>query len=172
VALAPELVCTADIDRRSSCSTCCGDCGYLITNRRRDRTPWWHWTFNERRVASNWIPERPRLGDGVLAANPARKGSGFFLWTLMGLLLAFNILDAVLTARALSLGFAEANPVLAGLFHVSVPMGMSFKFGIVAAGAYALWRFRDAALAKRGMAVLTGCYGAVIIYHLAFQLTL
>ncbi|GBE57894.1 hypothetical protein BMS3Abin01_00820 [bacterium BMS3Abin01] len=162
----------ADINWRSSCDSDCGDCRFLITNRRRDKTPWWHWSFNERRIASNWIPTELQLEEGLLSERFSRGNAGTFIWAMIILLLTFNALDAVLTARALSLGFTEANPAMAGLFAISVPLGMACKFAVVAGGAYILWRFRQAVLATRGMAVLTGCYGAVVIYHLVFQLSL
>jgi hypothetical protein len=92
--------------------------------------------------------------------------------SVITLLLSFNILDCVLTSRALTLGFEEGNPLMASLFRMSMPLGMTAKVAIVAAGALTLWRFRHLALAVRGMSVVTACYGAVVIYHLSFQLTL
>ncbi|HDY69922.1 MAG TPA: hypothetical protein ENH54_03200, partial [Actinobacteria bacterium] len=129
----------ADINWRSSCDSDCGDCRFLITNRRRDKTPWWHWSFNERRIASNWIPTELQLEEGLLSERFSRGNAGAFIWAMIILLLTFNALDAVLTARALSLGFTEANPAMAGLFAISVPLGMACKFAVVAGGAYILW---------------------------------
>lgn len=170
--MASEYVCTANIDHRSACGSSCRKCDFLLTDRRARRTSWLHWTFNERRFASNWIPADIDFEGSAMAGSDSRGRAGSLLWTLIILLFSFNILDGVLTARALSLGFVEANPVMAGLFEVSLPLGMAMKFAIVAAGAMALWRFRSVVLATRGMIVLTGCYGAVVIYHLAFQLSM
>ncbi|MHB8793730.1 MAG: DUF5658 family protein [Thermoleophilia bacterium] len=86
------------------------------------------------------------------------------------LLVTFNLMDSLLTARALSLGFAEANPVMAGLFKMSLPMGMFFKSVIVGTGALFLWKYRHLPVAVRGITGATACYGAVIFYHLYFQL--
>ncbi len=170
--MANEYVCTANIDYRSTCGTTCGKCELLLSERRRKRSNWLHWTFNERRLASNWIPTDVEFEGSALDGSDSRGRAGTLLWTLIILLFTFNVLDALLTARALSLGFAEANPVMAGLFDMSLPLGMAMKFAIVALGAFALWRFRSVELAVRGMVVLTGCYGAVVIYHLAFQLSM
>lgn len=168
--MASEYICTANIDHRSTCGTSCGRCDFLLLERRRSRG-WLHWTFNERRCASNWIPNEADFQGVVLAADESGGRAGSFFWTLVILLLSFNILDGILTARALSLGFDEANPLLAGLFEMSLPLGMMMKFAVVAAGAFALWRLRDIMIAMRGMALLTACYGAVVLYHLAFQLS-
>lgn len=86
------------------------------------------------------------------------------------LLVIFNIMDSLLTARALSLGFSEANPVMAGLFNMSLPMGMFFKSVIVGTGALFLWKYRHLPIAVRGITGATACYGAVILYHLFFQM--
>lgn len=170
--MAAELACTANIEYRSACDAICKECRLLIVNRRRKAPRWWYWTFNERRKASNWSPAGYQHEGDILREAGGRSTAGSFLWTMVVLLFAFNILDSILTARALSMGFTEANPVMAGLFEYSMILGMACKFTIVAIGGYALWKFRHVVLATRGMAVLTGCYGAVVMYHLAFQINL
>lgn len=170
--MATEYVCTADIDQRSICGTSCGGCNFLLAERRRKRTSWLHWTFNERRFASNWIPGDIDFDGSAISASDNSGGAGHLIMAMVVLLFSFNILDGILTARALSLGFAEANPLLAGVFDMSLPLGMFMKFAIVVAGAAALWRLRDVTMAIRGMALLTACYGAVVLYHLAFQLSM
>lgn len=170
--MASEYVCIANTDYRSNCGTDCSECDLLRTERRRRRSNWLHWTFNERRQASNWIPVELDINPAELNSAYGRSTAGKLLWSLIILLVSFNVLDAVLTARALSLGFTEANPVMAGLFEVSVPLGMAMKFAIVAMGVFALWRFRSVMLAVRGMVVLTGLYGSVVLYHLVFQLSM
>lgn len=166
------FVCSADMSMRSSCDISCSDCGYLRIDRRRQGRSWLHRPLRERRTASNWIPAELRYRDEVIDPEASRSPASIFLWTLLGLLVIFNVLDAVLTARALSLGYTEGNPLMAGLFEISVPLGLAGKFLVVAAGAAALWKFRHVVLATRAIAALTGCYGAVVIYHLVFQLSL
>jgi hypothetical protein len=166
------FVCSADIDRRAACDFTCGDCNLLLPDRRRQGRSWLHRPLWERRTASNWIPSELRYRDVALSQEAGDSPAGFFIWTLVTLLIVFNTLDSILTARALSLGYAEGNPVMAGLFEISVPLGLAFKFSLVAAGAAALWKFRHIVLATRAMAILTGCYGAVVLYHLVFQLSL
>ncbi|MHB0866572.1 MAG: DUF5658 family protein [Thermoleophilia bacterium] len=123
----------------------------------------------ERRFISNLTPAGYGLAgiDGSVAAG----GSWSMPLTsaLMILLLFFNLLDVLLTARALSMGVVEANPVMAGLLSISIPFGMFAKFTAVSVGAWLIWRYRDLPVAARGMNLLTACYGAVVIYHLAFQ---
>lgn len=102
---------------------------------------------------------------------PPRSLSRQLPIALMGLLLTFNLLDVFLTLRAFSLGVAEANPVMANLFHMSVPLGMLLKFVAVSTGAFLLWKYRHLPIASRGMNFLTACYGAVVVYHLVFQLS-
>jgi len=70
------------------------------------------------------------------------------------------------------MGIEEANPLMAELFNVSLPAGMLLKSLLVAAGALILWWYWRLPLARRGMAVLTCFYGAVVAYHLFFQLAL
>jgi len=125
---------------------------------------------------SNWFPAGRQLVGIDFSSTPTRPFFGEATWResfpllIAALLVTFNLLDSLLTARALSLGFAEANPVLAGLFNMSLPMGMFFKSVVVGTGALFLWKNRHLPVAVRGMAGATACYGAVILYHLYFQL--
>lgn len=126
----------------------------------------------ERRLRSNWIPRSALPGDyGMLDAGGTGPAAarGFVMLTV-ALLLLFNLFDVMLTLRAFSLGFGEANPFMAGLFNISLPLGVTIKLLLVGGGALVLWRLHHVSLARRGMVVLTGCYGAVVTYHLYFQL--
>ncbi|MHB1390180.1 MAG: DUF5658 family protein [Thermoleophilia bacterium] len=119
---------------------------------------------------SNLIPGGYSLAgiDGSMAA-----GGGWSVpvpVALMSMLLFFNLLDVLLTARALSMGVVEANPVMAGLLSISIPFAMFAKFSTVSVGALLIWRYRHLPVAARGMQFVTACYGAVVIYHLVFQI--
>lgn len=136
-----------------------------------------HWSLSEdRRVLSSWFPAGRQLAGIDFPSTSTRNLFGEVNWReslpliLAALLVTFNLLDSLLTARALSLGFAEANPVMAGLFSMSLPMGMFFKSVVVGTGALFLWKYRHLPVAVRGMTGATACYGAVILYHLYFQM--
>lgn len=124
----------------------------------------------ERRAMSHILPfgQLSLAGAGVVTI--PRGSTRQWATALMSLLITFNLLDVILTLRALSLGVAEANPVMAGLFGISLPLGMFIKFVAVSAGAVLLWRYRHLPLAARGMNLLAFAYGAVIAYHAVFQL--
>lgn len=169
------LACTASMSFRSLCAAACGECRHLMPDRRRRAACFS--ADGERRRRSNLIPAGflPESADLLYAggaAGPTAVSPRNAALLLVSLLLAFNLLDILLTIRALSLGFAEANPFMAGLFSLSVPMGMLAKFILVGIGALLLWRLSHLPLARRGMAMVTGCYGVVVAYHLFFQLSL
>ncbi|MFA6001558.1 MAG: DUF5658 family protein [Thermoleophilia bacterium] len=166
------MICTAGPVQRHKCGTRCDDCGYLRSDRRVQRVEKVDWSISDRRLMSNWVPHGYRMAGSAFTAPSSPSVSNSFIMSVITLLLSFNILDCVLTSRALTLGFEEGNPLMASLFRMSMPLGMTAKVAIVAAGALTLWRFRHLALAVRGMSVVTACYGAVVIYHLSFQLTL
>lgn len=172
-----RYVCTADRQRRHSCGEECEGCNYLIAERRNfshsqiSSAPLFRLNFPERRIMSHILP----WSDFSLAGTPGavvvpRWSTRRLPSAIMALLIVFNLFDVVLTLRALSLGVAEANPVMAGLFGVSLPLGMLVKFIAVSAGAVLLWRYRHLPLATRGMNILAFAYGAVVAYHVIFQL--
>lgn len=172
--MSTALACTASLPFRSLCAAACGGCRHLVPDRRRAARL--H-TAGERRRHSNLVPagSLPQSADLLYAAGMAgtRAISPRSAVLLLGsLLLAFNLLDIALTIRALSLGFTEANPLMAGLFSISFQFGLLAKFALVSLGVLLLWRLSHLPLARRGMVLVTGCYGAVVAYHLFFQLSL
>ncbi len=171
------MVCTADASNRSRCSSGCSNCNYLMTDRRGQQLKTIRWSHSEdRRIMSNWFPSNYELAGAGFSSTSQRPFfrdvtlAESFPLLLALMLVSFNLFDSLLTARALSMGFTEANPVMAGLFNMSLPMGMFFKSVIVGTGALVLWKFRHLPVARRGMTAVTGCYGAVILYHLYFQM--
>ena len=172
-----RFVCKADAAHRSICESDCSGCGHLIPDRRVQKIQTLHWSLSEdRRVVSSWFPSSRQFAGVDFATTAARPIFGDITWrqslplVMAAVLVTFNLMDSLLTARALSLGFAEANPVMAGLFNLSLPMGMFFKSVIVGTGALFLWKYRHLPVAVRGMTGVTACYGAVILYHLYFQM--
>lgn len=171
------MICTADASNHSRCSSGCSTCNYLMADRRGQQIKTIRWSHSEdRRIMSNWFPSNYELAGAGFSATRQRPFfrdvtlAGSFPLLLALMLVSFNLFDSLLTARALSMGFTEANPVMAGLFSMSLPMGMFFKSVIVVTGALVLWKFRHLPVAMRGMTAVTGCYGAVILYHLYFQM--
>ncbi|MBE0428825.1 MAG: hypothetical protein IBX61_03025 [Thermoleophilia bacterium] len=164
-----KMVCAAAGDQRLACDNRCHACGFLKADRRASRESAICWTLDERRTISNLLPFSYSLAEGDGSLSTSRPWTRRLPAMLLALLLTFNFLDMVLTARALSLGVAEANPVMAALFEISIPFGMVAKFAVVSAGGLILWRLRHLPLAARGMGALTASYGAVVLYHLAFQ---
>ena len=179
--VAARLVCTAKRSHRTECGFGCSGCAYLIADRRSQPVQTIRWSNPDRRVMSNWLPSNLQLaGAGAVAflaealpssaGLPGRDAARTQLLFLGSLLITFNLLDSILTARALSMGYTEANPVMAGLFNMSLPMGMLFKSAIVGLGTMILWKFRHLPMAMRGITAVTVLYGAVIMYHLYFQI--
>jgi len=166
------MVCTANTLHRTSCGSVCDDCGHLRPDRRARQSVSLKFELPDRRYSSNWVPSYEMAGAGGAAVPRRFRIDTTDLHPLMMVLLlvSFNLLDAFFTARALSMGFAESNPLLAGLFEVSLPLGMFMKSAIVGIGAYLLWRWRHHPAAMRGMMFATVAYGAVIVYHIYFQL--
>lgn len=165
-----RMVCTAHQEVRLSCIHECSSCSCLTSERRRSSVKERLLAFPERRCVSNILPVGYDLALADGSVLPDRNLSRQLPLALMGLLLTFNILDVFLTLRAFSMGVAEANPIMADLFHLSLPMGMLFKFFAVSTGALLLWKYRHLPIASRGMNFLTVCYGAVVAYHLVFQI--
>lgn len=174
--MAATMVCTADIAHRAECEARCGGCGFMRPDRRSGGRRSLKLTTAERRVMSNWVAQfSPGAGTFELPAVQVREGSPAILALpslLVFLLITLNLLDFTLTLRALDHGVGEANPLMAGLFSLSVPVAFAFKSLVVGTGAVILWRFSHLALAFRGLVALSGCYAAVVVYHLLFQLTL
>ena len=162
--MAERLVCTAHPSQRPNCSSNCGGCGYLIAERRAGEVRTGHWANPDRRVMSNWLPTNYQLaGFGQPAAGTSllsREAVTSIPVFLTALLVTFNLMDSLLTARALSMGFTEANPMMAGLFNLSLPMVMFLKSVIVGIGALFLWKVRYLSLAVRGLSAVTACFWA------------
>lgn len=169
--MSTSRVCAARSAQRDKCSQQCGGCNFLIGERRASRPGAFHPAFSDRRIMSHILPTSEFAVAGapgviVDSPHPSRRLPS----TIMILLIIFNLLDVVLTLRAFSLGIAEANPLMAGLFGISLPLGMLIKFIAVSAGAILLWKYRYLPLAARGMNILAFAYGAVVVYHVFFQL--
>lgn len=171
--MAAALVCAGGSQARFACDSRCDGCGFLISDRRCRQTTAYLDSAADRRRLGDWAPYSCRLaaadaGRSISAA--PRRATAPAPLLLATALVIFNALDSLLTARALSRGVAEGNPLLASLFSFSLPFGMILKTAMVAAGVLVLWGYWHLPLARRGMTALTGFYGAVVLYHIFFQL--
>lgn len=170
--MAATMVCTADFLYRTGCETRCTGCGFIRADRRSGSL-FSRAAAYERRVMSHWIPDLYRAGSKAALDTIKLGGRRNALLAvptmLVALLLIFNLLDIAFTLRALSLGVAEANPVMAFLFEISVPAGILSKSLVVGIGSVALWKLSHMGIAFRALVTVTGLYGAVVFYHLLFQ---
>ncbi len=166
------LVCSANNDVRFACGALCGRCRHLIHDRRGRRSNLYRPRFRDRRRNHDapFGPLQAASGSATLSHEAvSSRAAGALPLLLAAALAVFNLLDAVLTWRALSLGAVEANPVMSDIFNLGPAAAVLVKSSLVAAGAYFLWRCWHLPLARRGMMALTACYGAVVVYHLVFQ---
>ena len=86
---------------------------------------------------------------------------------VLGLVLALNALDLVLTVQALDRGATEANPIMAWLFGQGLPIATAFKLGVGLVVTLAIWRLRKYRRMLELSLVLTGVFTLVFAYHLA-----
>ncbi len=169
---AAALVCSANSNIRFGCDALCKRCRHLIPDRRRQRAGAYRPRFQERRYYHDPAPNLLQLaGDAVAMPRAAvlPRVSAALPLLLALALVVFNLLDALLTWRALSLGAVEANPLMSGIFNQGPAVAILMKSVLVAAGAVFLWRCWRLPLARHGMMAVTACYGAVVAYHLIFQ---
>jgi len=130
------------------------------------------WSLPERRALTAILPAPAFSYAGAAAAGEISGRDRPAALHLLALLALFNLIDCLMTARALSLGYAEGNPVMASLLEVNLPLAMFIKTLVVGLGSYVLWRNRHLPFAARGLSALTVLYGLLAAYHLSFQLSL
>lgn len=88
------------------------------------------------------------------------------------LLFAMNWLDAQLTIVWLRLNVAtEGNGLMGSLLDHSEASFLSVKLLIGALAGYTLYRFAQFPIARRGMKLVLGLYGALMIIHVATGVT-
>jgi hypothetical protein len=83
-----------------------------------------------------------------------------------------NVVDAVLTMRAIENHNAvEANPILALVIALSVPLFYLVKFGMAGLFCFLAAYASSSRFARAGIAVGVGTYLGIGAYHLAGLLT-
>ncbi len=101
-----------------------------------------------RRVLT-WYRDRPR-----------------FIAAVLGVVFALNILDLLLTNRALALGAVEANPIMAALFEVSPALAASLKLLVTGGVVAVIWNMRRyRRILEVSLIALVG-FGALVAYQL------
>jgi hypothetical protein len=163
-------VCSAEPGFRSECGVACEACRFLIGERRSRTSNMNEWFDSERRSLANLmpIPVMEYAGATTSSFGGERKAAPSLY--LLSWLMVFNLLDCLFTARALSMGYIEGNPLMAALIEVNLPLAMLSKTLAVGLGAYILWRFRHLKIAAHGLTILTAAYGLLVLYHISFQL--
>jgi hypothetical protein len=164
------LVCSAESEYRSECGVVCEACRFLIGERRSRKDSYFQRDDRERRTLTNLLQFPSVEYAGVPASVFEGEREVSSSWHLIAWLVIFNLLDCIFTARALSMGFIEGNPVMAALFDVSLPLAMLSKTLVVGLGVYILWHYRHLKIAAYGLTALTAVYGLLVLYHISFQL--
>ena len=91
---------------------------------------------------------------------------------VLGLILALNAADLILTVRALGRGTGEANPLMAWLFDQHAVLAAIFKLAVGLAVTAVIWRLRRYRRVLELSIVLTALFGLVLSYHLVGTLLL
>ena len=86
-------------------------------------------------------------------------------WLLLGLWV-FNVLDLLITRRALTLGRAqEANGVMKVLLHAGSLPAFGFKIGVVTLGVVLLWRLRSHHAILLAASLLAAVFAVLVSYE-------
>ncbi len=91
---------------------------------------------------------------------------------VLGLILALNAADLILTVRALGRGTGEANPLMAWLFDQHTVLAAIFKLAVGLAVTAVIWRLRRYRRVLELSIVLPALFGLVLSYHLVGTLLL
>ena len=110
-----------------------------------------------------------------------RSGSGVLVWyrdrpaviaVALGAIVALNLADYALTLRALDLGAAEANPIMAALLEQgSLPAGV-FKMLTAVVVVAIIWRFRRYKNILGVSLIALGGFGVLLVYQIALVVVL
>ena len=86
--------------------------------------------------------ERGRLGTAYGSMIAAYRSRPHLLAVVLVAIAALNVADLLLTVRALDLGAAELNPIMAALFDSNLALAATFKLAMGAAVVAAIWLLR------------------------------
>lgn len=89
------------------------------------------------------------------------------LGAVLGLMLALNAADLVLTLHALDRGAVEVNPVMAQMFEAGTAPAALFKLtvGVLVAGV--IWALRRYRRILEASLIVVAILGALVVYHVA-----
>ncbi len=85
---------------------------------------------------------------------------------VLGLILALNAADRILTVRARGRGTGEANPLMAWLFEQHMGLAATFKLAVGLAVTAVIWRLRRYRRMLELSIVLAALFGLVLSYHM------
>jgi len=97
-----------------------------------------------------WYRDRPRLIAGVL-----------------GVVVALNIVDLVLTRHILARGGTEANPIMSALFEADPAAAAVFKMAVTAGVVGVIWSMRSYRKILQVSLVAAAGFSALVAYQLA-----
>lgn len=106
-----------------------------------------------------------RFFSGYQAALDRFRSHPWAIAAVLGLVLALNALDLVLTVQALDRGAIEANPIMAWLFDQGLPTASAFKLGLGTLVALAIWKLREYRRILELSLVIAGVFTLVFGYH-------
>lgn len=92
--------------------------------------------------------------------------SDFTFALLLLLLVMLNLVDFALTARALSFGYKEGNPIIKYLFGLGPEFAGYFKIGMAVVFALVTWVYRRHRSVVVATLFVVGIYLDLILYHL------
>jgi hypothetical protein len=117
----------------------------------------------DRRAERDASSVRATYADWIrrIAASPVRYG------TVAAAIFVLNMVDLLLTYRALERGAIELNPVMAALLDAGYGVAGVVKIGVSALVVVLGWRLRRYRRVVEVSLLLAVVLGAVVLYHLA-----
>lgn len=114
--------------------------------------------------------DRRRPVDGTLTARYHRfleqyRNDSHTIAAMLLVFVVLNIVDLLLTVRALSMGAVEVNPVMAWLFASDPAVAALFKLVVGAGIALAVWSARRYRRILEFSFVLVAVMTVVLVYH-------
>ena len=92
-----------------------------------------------------------------------------WLGSIVKILVALNLLDAIFTLVWVTAGLAdEANPLLATLVRDQPLMFIAVKLSLVGGGSWLLWQHRRSPLAVIGIFVVFLIYYFLLLFHVGY----
>lgn len=108
------------------------------------------------------------LGPFAYAAHTslaALHDTPLLLATMLAVLNVFNVLDLLLTLRAVAQGVPEGNPVIGMLLRHGPEYAAVFKLGVIGTVTALLWRYRRYRVVLEAAVIILAVYALIIVHH-------